>query len=107
MKAKTMTYIYQELTPSNAAHMLREGAGKDCFTWEGALALMEYIQEICEETGKPYEFDGVALRCEWNEYEDEAELLAAYSNTCETMEDIENNTRVIRVPGGRLVTQAF
>lgn len=38
------------------------------WTYAGALALAEYLEEIEAETGEEMEFDVVVLRCDFSEY---------------------------------------
>jgi hypothetical protein len=35
----------------------------------GAYALIEYLEQLEEDTGEEIEFDAVALRCDYSEYE--------------------------------------
>ena len=65
------------------------------FSYEGAKALFDYLEEYEEEGGKELEFDAVALGCDFMEYESKNELLEQYDN-CNTLEDIEENTTLIR-----------
>ena len=39
------------------------------WTMEGARALVEHLEQVEEDCGEETEFDRVALRCEFNEYE--------------------------------------
>lgn len=57
----------QTLTTSQAAHLLIQD---ECAKWSyrGAHALIEYLEEYEETCGAEIEFDRVALRCEWREY---------------------------------------
>lgn len=38
------------------------------WSYEGARALVTWLQELEEDTGSEIEFDVVAIRCEWGEY---------------------------------------
>lgn len=38
------------------------------FSWDGALALYEYYDQLSDDLGEDIEFDPVAIRCEWSEY---------------------------------------
>jgi len=38
------------------------------WSWNGAKALAEYLEEYEESTGEEMEFDAVAIRCEFSEY---------------------------------------
>lgn len=39
------------------------------FSRSGALAIVEYLEELEDSTGEAIEFDSVAIRCDWSEYE--------------------------------------
>ena len=98
IKGKTM-YIYEELTASQIAARLREGDGKDCFTYQGAMRLAEYLQDMAQDTGEPWELDTVALRCDWSEYANLKEFQEAYGDKYETIEDVEADTIVLLIDG--------
>ena len=59
--------MIQRLTASEAADRLMgdEYAG---WTYHGARALVEHLEELEEETGEPIELDVVAIRCDYSEY---------------------------------------
>ena len=38
------------------------------WSWNGAKALAEYLEQLEEETGEEMEFDAVAIRCDFSEY---------------------------------------
>ena len=59
--------MIRTLTTSKAADLLMgdEYAG---WTYHGARALVEHLEELEEETGISVEFDVVAIRCEYSEY---------------------------------------
>lgn len=55
------------LTTSQAAHeLLRDEYAN--WTRAGAFALVEYLEQLEEDTGEPIEFDPVAIRCNYSEY---------------------------------------
>jgi len=56
------------LTTSQAANMLANDQNSS-FTRSGAYALVEWFEQLEEDTGEAFEFDSVALRCEYSEYE--------------------------------------
>ena len=39
------------------------------WTREGARAIIEHLEDMEEQTGEEMEFDKVAIRCQWTEYE--------------------------------------
>jgi hypothetical protein len=80
---------------------------REQFSYEGLEALYNYITELEDETGEEIEFDFVALCCDFTEYENLEELQKNY-NDIKTMEDLENNTIVIRIEDSeRFIIQDF
>lgn len=67
------------------------------FSHEGKKALFEYLEGLEEETGTPIELDVIALCCEYSEYKSLAEFQEDYDDSYESIEDIENETTVIRM----------
>ena len=106
----------QTLTTDQAANLLvaDDNAG---WSYAGARALVEHIEQIEEDTGEEIEFDRVALRCEYAEYESARE--AAKECGWEPDEDDADNddaekaalkwltdrTTVISFNGGVIVQQ--
>ena len=57
----------QTLTTDQAANLLV--ADKDAgWSYAGARALVEYLENLEEDTGEAIEFDRVAIRCDFHEY---------------------------------------
>jgi hypothetical protein len=83
-------------------HNLKHG-----FSREGARALFEYFEAYEEDTGEQMEFDPVAIRCDFDEYENLKAIQENYQDI-ETLEDLQNHTTVIEIPNSdRLIIQAF
>lgn len=59
-KGKRIMYIYERKQPSDLFHDLK-AMGRDNFSYDGAQALMEYLESIAEDTGNPIEYDPVAF----------------------------------------------
>jgi hypothetical protein len=77
------------------------------FSREGATALFEYFEQYEQDTGEQMEFDPVAIRCDFDEYENLKEIKENYQDI-ETLEDLQNHTTVIEIPNSdRLIIQAF
>jgi hypothetical protein len=77
------------------------------FSREGATALFEYFEQYEQDTGEQMEFDPVAIRCDFDEYENLQEIKENYQDI-ETLEDLQNHTTVIEIPNSdRLIIQAF
>jgi len=58
----------QTLSTSQAADLL---ASDDNANWSyaGACALIEYLDDLGDDLGEEFEFDRVAIRCEYSEYD--------------------------------------
>ena len=70
---------------------------ENTFTYDGKLALFNYLERLEEETDTTIELDIIALCCEYTEYENLEELQKDYSDI-ESIEDLQNNTQVIEIP---------
>ena len=77
------------------SYQFRDTMVKYGFSYEGANALFDYLEQYEEDTGEELDFDPIALNCDFVEYESEKELLSQYNN-CNTLEDIEDNTTLIK-----------
>ena len=76
-------------------------------SYEGAIALFEYLEELEDSIGEEIEFDSVAIRCEWAEYENLEAVLSEYDNI-KTLEELQDNTTVILIEDSdRLIIQQF
>ena len=74
------------------------------FTYDALTALFEWLEELAEDTGTPYELDVIALCCEFTEYEDLEEIQANYSSTkLDNRDDLQDHTAVIEFDGGIII----
>ena len=71
---------------------------KNNFSYEGKRALFDYLEEYSESTGEDIELDIIALCCDYTEYDSLEDLQASYSDI-KTMQDLEDNTTVIKIEG--------
>jgi hypothetical protein len=103
------------LSTSEAADLLAadDNAG---WSYAGARALMEHIEWVEEDTGEEIEFDRVALRCEFSEYESAREAAEEYGwepdedadkDAIEeaALEWLNDRTTVIEFSGGVIIQQ--
>jgi hypothetical protein len=51
------------------------------WSYEGAEALVNYLEDLSDDIGTDIEFDLVAIRCQYREYSSMDELLAEYSSS--------------------------
>jgi hypothetical protein len=76
------------------------------FTYDGLVALYDFLEEMDECSDTEYELDVIALCCEFTEYSDFEELQENYSNI-EGREELEDNTLVINVGVDSFIIQDF
>ena len=77
------------------------------FSREGATALFEYFEQYEQDTGEQMEFDPVAIRCAFNEYESLEDVKEDYP-PIETLKDLQKYTTVVEIPDSdRLIIEAF
>jgi len=88
-------------------YRFRDEMIKHGFSYDGATALFEYFEAYEEDTGEQMEFDPVAIRCDFNEYENLQAIKEDYQDI-ETIEDLQNHTTVIEIPEtDRLIIQEY
>ena len=95
-----------ELTTYECAKALVEDNHAN-WTRSGAFALVEYLEQMEEDCGTSIEFDSVALRCEFTEYESAIKAAAQYTSEFTTeaaaLEYLEDHTSVITYDGGVII----
>ena len=70
------------LTTNKIAEMIRQDS-PDSWSYNGAKALAEYMEEFEEESGEEIEFDDVEIRCGFSEYDS---LLAFAEDNSKTLQ---------------------
>lgn len=108
--------MYKTLSAYDVAHELSENKGNG-FTYGGAFALAEYLEQYEEDCGEKLELDTIALRCEYSEYESAKEAsdqYGRYYDIDDSEEDIEKSAlewleeRTIVIPfGGGIIIAQF
>ena len=75
---------------------------KDNFSYSGAKALFEYLEDYTEQTGEAMDFDPVAWCCEFSEYKDLDNFNLqhfgkefAKDNGYESLDDLNKQTTII------------
>jgi len=86
--------------------MIRKDNG---FSFEGAKSLFNYLEQLEADCNISYEFDPIAIRCEYVEYDNLAECLSDYDCLdLKTIDDLSEHTTVIEVEDtDKLIIQAF
>lgn len=96
-----MSYIYEKKQSGDLFHDLKS-MGRTNFSYEGAKALMEHLEQYAEDCGDPVEYDPIAFCCDYAEYAD----IQEYNKDGYEYEDIEHlqqDTTVIEFDGGIIV----
>ena len=80
----------------------------DQFSYEGLIALFDYLEMLEDDIGEPIELDVISLCCEYSEYENLKEFQDDYGDEYETLESIYNRTALIQVEDTeRFIIQNF
>jgi len=64
------------------------------FSYDGSKALFEHLTQYEEDCDKELEFDPIAFRCEYDEYENLKEVKENYQDI-KNLDDLRNHTTVI------------
>ena len=79
---------------------------KNNFSYEGAIALFDYLDQLSEDIGENIEYDPIAWCIEYSEYENMKEFWndSGYpKNEYPTPESLQDDTEVIEFDGGIIV----
>jgi hypothetical protein len=101
------------LSTSEAAHLLLKDDNAS-WSYDGAHALIEYL----EENFPDMEFDRVAIRCDFSEYESARKAASFYcwepdydqdedDQEADALDYLQNQTMVIELASGGVVIQDF
>ena len=112
--------MYTNLSTDEAIKLLKEDDNTD-WSWDGAKALIGYLEDLENSIGKPIEFDKVAFRCDYSEYSSALEAAQDYGFTPPEDEDeddddddeieaaalayLEDRTTVIKFDTGVIIQQ--
>ena len=105
-KAYTMKIT---LSTSQIADALRNDSNAS-WSYSGACALAEYLDNLDEETGEETELDVVGVRCEFTEYDSALEAAQDHGYEVDQEENalewLQGETEVIEFQGG-VIIQCF
>ena len=77
------------------------------FSYDGAKALFEHLTQFEEDCDKELEFDPIAFRCDFDEYENLKKVQENYKDI-KNLEDLRDHTTVIEIPDSeKLIIQAY
>ena len=101
---------------ANRAASILSGNPENGFSYAGALALCDYLEELEDSTGEEIEFDAVGIRCDWSEFETALEAATEYGfepdqdddNAEESaLEWLKDQTQVAEIDSGGVVVCGF
>ena len=108
----------QSITRYRFAHLFEEHNRKENFTYNGRLALFDYLEELEDGTGEQMECDIIGFCCDFSEYETVEECAKEYrlwpSQSFQSYKEREecalgqlrDRTSVVEFEGG-IIIQAF
>ena len=80
---------------------------KHGFSYEVTNALFDNLTEYEEDSENELEFDPIAFRCDFDEYENLKKVQENYTDI-KDLEDLRNHTTVIEIPDSdRLIIKAY
>ena len=80
------------------------------FSYEATEALYNCYEDMSDDLSEPIEFDPIAIRCEWSEYDTLAEAYELYNDTVskdEMLEYFNDNTQIIELDNGHVLVSEF
>tara|TARA_R110001632_G_scaffold17376_2_gene55122 strand:- start:513 stop:809 length:297 start_codon:yes stop_codon:yes gene_type:complete len=77
---------------------------KDQFSYNALSSLYDFIEGYCEDCSETYEFDMIAICCEWTEYNTKEEAAKDYSVSPSELED---NTPVLECDNGHVMVMQY
>jgi len=81
---------------------------RDHYTYEGCESLFNYLEQLEDDLGCEMDYDPIAIRCEWNEYESFEDVQKDYEHLELTaIDDLYEYTQVITFGNQSLIIQAF
>lgn len=92
----------QDITFCGFCDAFRDMNREDNFSYNGKMALYNYLITFEEDCDTEIELDVIALCCEYTEYKDLEEIQANY-NGIESMEDLQDHTQVIEFENGIII----
>lgn len=100
-----MTYVYETLHTNEIAHRLcRDDNAGWHENYEACLALAGYIEQLAEDLDEPIELDIVAMRCDYNLFENIADYNEQYGADHESADEIDYT--VIMVDDDQFICEA-
>ena len=83
------------------------GQYKTNFSYEGLKALFEWFEEYENDTGEEMELDVIAICCDFTEYESLKEYNEDYDKEYEEIDEIADDTTLIKIDDERFIIQQY
>jgi hypothetical protein len=106
------------LSTSQAANLLKVDTNAN-WSYAGAHALVEYLEQLEEDCGTEIEFDAVAIRCDYSEHKSALQAAKEYGfepnpnlgvetqseedKESDALAWLQDNTQVVEFPGGVII----
>ena len=84
----------------------KDSSYNNCFTYEGKIALFNYLNDLEDNIGEPIECDLISFCCDYSEYDNLQMVLDEYQDI-KNREELEEATTVIECENGHLIIQNF
>lgn len=79
----------------------------DNFSVDGRDSLFDYLESLEENTGEEIELDVIAICCDFTEYDSLEDFNEAYNKDFESIDQIEEETTVIRINDKSFIIQNY
>ena len=104
--------MYTNLSTDEAIKLLKDDDNAD-WSWSGATALIEYLENLEDSLDKPIKFDKVAFQYEYSEYESILQAAEHYGFDADeggeieaaALKYLEDRTTVIQFEGGVIIKE--
>ena len=102
----------QKITRHEFTNLFEQYNRKENFTYNGRLALFDYLGELEEDTGEQIECDIIGFCCEYSEYASALEAVKEYAGADDVDSEegaadfLRDMTMLIEFEGG-VITQDF
>ena len=80
---------------------------RDNFSYDGLMALFEYLEEYEEDTGEEVELDVIALCCDYMEYDSLNEYNRDYDTKYSEIDAIQDDTTLIKIDDNSFIIQQY
>jgi len=110
-----MSYVYKKCTVQDIIYSAQtHDRYRQLGEYWGCKALLEYLEELADDSCTPIELDIIALCCEWGHYDSAAEAVRELISDPPEDDDpdallelLRYNTTVLELDNGTILVQSF